>query len=92
MDCGHGHGRQHLNSKYDEKNNNAQCGKCQMDGGRQDVYKIEMDKKHGSGTWDLMEVKSRGVGKRFSAFENEHLTNHYLSEFEKLKKFKKWQR
>lgn len=86
MDCGHGHGRQHGATKYMEMNNHAQCGPCNLDGGRQDIYKIEVDKKYGAGTWDLLDVLARQTKKNLSAFEIEHLTRHYIKEFEKMNK------
>lgn len=60
LDCGHGAGRQHKGTKYNEKNNHVQCGKCNgFEGGRREVYKLEMDKRYGPGTWGLMEMASR---------------------------------
>ena len=57
MDAGHGISRQHQATKYNEQNNNAQCKKCNgFEGGKREVYKVEMDKKYGHGTWDK-EVK-----------------------------------
>lgn len=88
MDCGHGIGRQHWGTRYDERNNAAQCKKCNgFEGGRREVYKIEVDKRYGTGTWDLLELKSK-KGKRLSDFEIKVLTDHYKKEIEKLKTLK----
>lgn len=77
MDCGHGIGRQHKATKYNEKNNASQCASCNsFNGGRQDIFKIEVDKKYGPGTWDMLELASRQPCKR-TAFEIHHLTIHY---------------
>jgi hypothetical protein len=88
MDCGHGIGRQHWGTRYDERNNAAQCKKCNgFEGGRREVYKVEVDKRYGAGTWDLLELKSK-KGKRLSDFEIKVLTDHYKKEVEKLKTLK----
>jgi hypothetical protein len=85
MDCGHGIGRQHWGTRYSERNNHAQCKGCNgFNGGRMDVYKTEVDKKYGAGTWDLLEVTRNG--KRLSDFEIGVLTKHYLMEIAKMSK------
>jgi len=88
MDCGHGIGRQHKATKYDERNNHAQCKPCNaFEGGRREVYKEEVDKRYGAGTWNTLEVLSRGICKR-GPFEIESLTKHYQAEAARLKKEK----
>lgn len=63
-DCGHGIGRQHKGTKYNEQNNHLQCKKCNgFEGGKREVYKEEMDKRYGSGTWDKMELAARATFK-----------------------------
>ena len=85
MDCGHGIGRQHWGTKYNEKNNHAQCKPCNgFEGGKREVYKVEVDKRYGAGTWDKMELLSRVVTKRPSQFEIDTLRNHYLELVKKL--------
>lgn len=87
-DAGHGIPRQHKATKFDEKNNHFQCKHCNgFEGGRREVYKIEMDNRYGAGTWDLMEFKSR-QGLRWTAFEYEQLILHYRREVIRLKKEK----
>lgn len=88
MDCGHGVGRQHKSTKYHEKNNHAQCKRCNgFEGGKREVYKMEVDKRYGPGTWDLLELISRKPSK-WGVFELEQLTIHYKKEVEKLKNLK----
>ena len=59
-DCGHGIGRQHKATKYNEKNNHAQCKKCNgFEGGMREKYKEEMNKRYGGYTWELMEIAAR---------------------------------
>lgn len=88
LDCGHGIGRQHKSTKYDEKNNQAQCKRCNgFEGGMREIFKQHMDKKYGTGTWDLMELKSKKPAK-WSVFEYQALINYYAPEVEKMKKEK----
>lgn len=64
MECGHGIGRQHMATKYDEKNNHAQCHKCNsLEDGREDIYMKAVDKKYGPGTWEQLELKAKTVCK-----------------------------
>lgn len=77
MDCGHGIGRQHKGVKYNEKNNHAQCKKCNgFEGGMRERYKQEMDKRYGAGTWDLMELASKAPS-RWTQFEIDALEKYY---------------
>lgn len=85
MDCGHGIGRQHWGTRYDEKNNHAQCKRCNgFEGGRMDVYKEQVDKIYGQGSWQLLELKSRTTTKRYGKFEVETLTKHYKERADEL--------
>lgn len=85
MDCGHGIGRQHQATKYNEQNNHAQCKKCNgFEGGKREIYKVKMDLLYGSGTWDKMEVMARATCKR-GKFEIDIMTEHYRKEVKRLK-------
>jgi hypothetical protein len=83
MDCGHGLGRQHLAIKYNQKNNHAQCGKCNLDGGRQDIYKEKVNKLYGENTWATLEAMTRSRFKS-SDFPIDQLASHFKSEVLKL--------
>lgn len=83
-DCGHGAGRQHHGTKYNELNNHLQCKKCNgFEGGMREAYKAEMDRLYGVGTWDLMQAASRKVTK-LGKVECDILIAHYEQEIEKL--------
>ena len=87
-DCGHGIGRQHRATKYNEKNNHFQCKLCNgFEGGRADVYKLKVDEKYGEGTWDTLLVLSKKSVK-WSQFEIDIMAKEYqkLAEEIKLKK------
>lgn len=77
IDCGHGIGRQHKATKFDEKNNRPQCKHCNgFEGGKREEFKKQMDLEHGPGTWELMELKARQTSKR-GQFEFDALEKHY---------------
>lgn len=82
-DCGHGIPRQHWSTRYAEKNNHFQCKRCNgFEGGKREVYKVEMDKRYGPGTWDLMEIMSKQKSK-IGQFEIDAMEKYYK---QKLKK------
>lgn len=85
MDCGHGIGRQHKATKFDERNNHAQCKRCNgFEGGQQAIYKEEVEKRYGEGTWQELVIKSKQTCKRTKA-EIEEMIEFYKSEVIKLK-------
>jgi hypothetical protein len=84
-DAGHGVGRQHKATKYNEINNQFQCKKCNgFEEGRKDQFSVNIDKKYGPGTWDKLLVASRQTCKR-GEYEYDILIAHYKKEVEKLK-------
>ena len=85
MDCGHGLGRQHKSIKFHEKNNHPQCGPCNLDGGRQDIYSQNVDKRYGKGTWDMLQVAARQRSK-LTQFELDALTVYYKQKVNELLK------
>jgi hypothetical protein len=89
MDCGHGIGRQHWATRYNEKNNHAQCKKCNgFEGGKREVYKERVNKLYGPQTWDLLELTSRKPAKQMDAFTIRHLTIYYSLKVKEMKLLK----
>lgn len=86
MDCGHGIKRQHMATKFHEKNNHAQCKWCNgpAGGGKPKEYRAAMTKKYGPGTWEELELLSRSVCK-FGSFEIKTMLFHYTEEVKKMK-------
>ena len=85
MDCGHGIPRQHKATKFSEINNHAQCKRCNgFEGGKREVYKVEVDKRYGPGTWHKLELASKITLKR-TQFEIDTMTEFYKQELKKLK-------
>lgn len=87
-DCGHGIGRQHKATKFNEWNNHLQCKHCNgFEEGRKDLYKTEMDKKYGPQTWDKMELASRQTAD-FSAPLLKNNIEYYTEQVRLLKESK----
>ena len=87
-DCGHGIGRQHKATKFNEQNNHLQCKHCNaFEGGKREVYKEEVDKRYGQGTWDKLEIASRQTVKRGQT-EIDIMTVYYKNEILRLKREK----
>lgn len=85
-DCGHGIGRQHWGTRYNEKNNHFQCKKCNgFEGGKREIYKQRVDEKYGVGTWDLLELASRQKSK-ISQFEIDAMEKYYKQKLSLLMK------
>lgn len=81
MDCGHYMKRQHMATRYDEKNCNLQCKRCNaFEQGANEIYKKRIDKKYGAGTSDMLELKARTTYK-ISNSELELLANHYKNQY-----------
>lgn len=88
MDCGHGIPRQHKATKYHEHNNHAQCKRCNgFEGGKREIYKLEVDRRYGEGTWYKLEVMSKIATKR-GQFEIDIMEQYYKDQTKLLLKSK----
>jgi len=89
MDCGHGHSRSHMGTKYDETNNHAQCKHCNGPAkhGNPVEYKKAVEKKYGPGTWDGIAFRAR-IPAKFGQFEIDLLEKTYKEKVEQLKQQK----
>jgi hypothetical protein len=87
-DCGHYINRQHMSTRFDEMNCNAQCSHCNrfMEGNIQD-YRRRLVAKYGERNVLILEAK-KNVTKQFSDFQLEKLITHYKEEAKKLKEAK----
>jgi hypothetical protein len=87
-DCGHGIGRQHKSTKYNEMNNHFQCKKCNgFEEGRKDEYARKVDEIYGPGTWDKLLLASKQACKR-GKVEIETMTEYYKKEAMRIAKLK----
>jgi hypothetical protein len=78
MQAGHGIPRQHWGTRYDERNVQCQCRKCNcFEQGEQAEFAKQVDLKYGDGTWANLVVKKHFVKKRPSQKEIDELTKHY---------------
>lgn len=87
-DCGHFVNRQHMSTRFDEMNCNAQCRKCNrfMEGNIQD-YRKGLIKKYGEKAVILLEAKKHRA-RKYTDFEYNELIKYYSALVEKLKKEK----
>ncbi len=89
MDCGHYISRKHKATKYHEKNNHAQCKRCNDYGkGEQAIYGVYVDHKYGKGTTDMLMGLSKVLKVGIKPHEYKELSDHYRKESKKLAKQK----
>jgi len=87
-DCGHYINRQHMATRFDEMNCNAQCRKCnRFDEGNIQGYRHGLIQKYGEQRVLLLELKKSDI-RQYSEFELSALINHYSKLVEKLKEEK----
>lgn len=87
-DCGHYINRQHMSTRFDEMNCNAQCRKCNrfMEGNMQG-YRQGLVAKYGEQKVLLLEAK-KNQARKYSDFEYEQLIKYYKALNAKLRKEK----
>jgi hypothetical protein len=87
-DAGHFMSREHMNTRWDERNVNAQGrGDNRFKSGKQFEHGLAIDKKHGAGTAAKLHIASK-MEKKWQAFELEAMAGYYRSEVKRLKKEK----
>lgn len=87
-DCGHYANRQHMNTRYDEMNCNAQCRHCNrfMEGNIQN-YRKGLISKYSEQQVIALETR-QNISRKYSDFEFEQLIKYYRALNRKLKKEK----
>lgn len=87
-DNGHYINRQHMSTRFDEMNCNAQCRRCNrfMEGNIQN-YRKGMVAKYGEQKVILLESR-QGIIRKFSDFEYEERIKHYKALNKKFRKEK----
>lgn len=87
-DCGHYINRQHMATRFNEKNCNAQCRKCnRFDEGNIQGYRRGLIAKYGEPTVLMLEVMKNQINK-ISDFEYRAMIDYYRKEVKRLKKEK----
>ena len=87
-DCGHYINRQHMSTRFDEMNCNAQCRACnRFQEGNMSGYRQGLVKKYGEKRVLLLEMRKNDI-KRYSEFEYQALIKYYHALNERLKKDK----
>ena len=84
MDCGHFIKRQHMSTRYDEKNCNLQCKGCNcFEQGADALYTLALEKKYGPGT-SLLLLEMRNHRTRYPVFYFEKLIKEYTKKVDVL--------
>ena len=90
FDCGHGIGRQHFCTKYDEKNNHCQSKRENgFEEGNKSIYSKKVDNLYGDGTWAELEQRSKGSCKKVKFYFLEKIPEYQekIRELMKSKNF-----
>jgi hypothetical protein len=83
MDAGHGITRGESSTLFDERNVHAQCKRCNMRGGEQYLYMIEVDKIYGEGTAEELQ-RLRHETKKFSRPELIEMIEDYKQRIKEI--------
>ena len=83
-DCGHYINRQHISTRFDEKNCNAQCRKCnRFEEGNAQGYRRGLIEKYGEKAVELLEIKKFNTS-HLNLPEIEILTKYYKEKIKEL--------
>lgn len=70
LDCGHCIRRENWGTRWDERNSHAQCRHCnRFDGGRETIHRERVDKIHGPGTMEALDLKAKLNKRKPKRFE-----------------------
>ena len=87
-DCGHFINRQHMNTRYDERNCNLQCRSCnRFDEGNNVGYMQGLLKKYGQCVVQELTLKKH-LYRKYSDFEYRELIKYYKKKVKELEKLK----
>jgi hypothetical protein len=87
-DAGHFVKRQHMTLRFNEKNVNAQCKRCNWpEQGNDTGYAKGLDRKYGPGTAEKLMILKNG-SHHLGQFELKIIAKHYRNRFNELKKEK----
>lgn len=85
-DCGHGIHRQHMATRFDERNCALQCVDCnRFQGGEQEKFAQAVDRRHGPGTWEYLQALSKTTVK-LTRPEVEEMVIYYKDKVKSMKK------
>ena len=88
MDAGHFIKRQFMSLRFNEKNVNGQCRKCNWLLQGNDInYAIGLEKKYGIGILEQL-VATKHSTTHTGSFELKHIADYYRMKFNQLKKLK----
>jgi hypothetical protein len=85
-DCGHGIHRQHMATRFDERNCALQCVDCnRFEGGQQEKFAAAVDRRSGPGTWEYLQNLSKTTVK-LTRPEVETMVQYYKDKVRQMKK------
>lgn len=85
LQCGHFYSRIKMNTRFDEKNCNAECVFCNIYSSDHLIgYRKNLVKKIGEKEVDMLDIRAHQT-KNYSLFELQMLIKHYEEEVKKLK-------
>lgn len=85
-DCGHGIHRQHMATRFDERNCALQCVDCnRFEDGQQENFAKAVDQKHGQGTWEYLQNLSKTTVK-LTRPEVQEMVIYYRYKVKSMKK------
>ena len=88
LDCGHWIKRQHMGTRFDERNCASQCKQCNyFEQGRSAEHEAYIIKRYGYPIRDLLKSAERNC-KKYSTFELDLLADHYEEKAKNLANIK----
>lgn len=76
VDAGHFMSRACMSTRWDEKNVQFQCKRCNMRSGEQFLFSVHLDQHYGEGTAEALHIASKQT-RKFTHAELEQMYYHY---------------
>ena len=76
VDAGHFMSRACMSTRWDEKNVQFQCKRCNMRSGEQFLFSVHLDQEFGEGTAEALHIASKQT-RKFTHAELEQMYYHY---------------
>ena len=87
VDAGHFMSRACMSTRWDEKNVQFQCKRCNMRSGEQFLFSVHLDQEHGEGTAEALHIASKQT-RKFTHAELEQMYYHYKRLVDELRRTK----
>jgi hypothetical protein len=87
VDAGHFMSRACMSTRWDEKNVQFQCKRCNMRSGEQFLFSVHLDQEFGEGTAEALHIASKQT-RKFTHAELEQMYYHYKRLVDELRSTK----